>query len=102
MATWPGRRCCASSTAPTRRIETDRLTSGAGSSNTDRHRRRYARLHRAITLLDLIIGQQLFSRSLMDNGALVEHVGAIGNIQRQLHVLLDQQNRGALRLHGAE
>ena len=38
----------------------------------------------------------------MHHGPLIQHIGTIGNIERQFHVLLDQENRGSLRLHGTK
>ena len=31
--------------------------------------------------------------------AIVEHVGTVGDFERRAHILLDQQNRDALRAH---
>jgi hypothetical protein len=39
------------------------------------------------------------SARVIDHRALIQH---IGDIERQLHILLDQQNRGFLRFHGAK
>ena len=38
----------------------------------------------------------------MNYPTLIQHIGAIGNVERQLHILFDQQDRGSLRLHGAQ
>ena len=38
----------------------------------------------------------------MHHSPLIQHIGAIGDIERQFDILLDQQSSGSLRLHGAK
>src|ERR1700761_8828493 len=45
-------------------------------------------LDRAVAFLDLVISQQFPCRGLMDHGALIQHIGAVGNIERQFDILL--------------
>jgi hypothetical protein len=58
--------------------------------------------HRAITLLNLIVGQKFARSGVIDHRALIQRIGTIGDIERQFHILLDQQNRRALCLIGAK
>src|SRR4051812_49269721 len=60
------------------------------------------RSHRAVALLDLVIGEQRLRGRLVHHDALVQHIGAIGDIKCQFDGLLHQENCGAFALHAAE
>src|SRR5712692_10210695 len=59
-------------------------------------------LDRAVAFLNLLVGEQIGSAVMVHDHTLVEDVRAVGDRQRKLDVLLDQQYRRAAPLHGAE
>src|SRR5262249_48677071 len=46
-----------------------------------------------------VIGRKLACRAGIDHGAVIQHIGVVGNLQTHARILLDQQHGDALGLH---
>src|SRR6266576_1278305 len=60
------------------------------------------RLHAQVGFLDLFGREELATRALLDHDPRLEHVAAVRDLERFMRVLLDQQDRGALRVDLAD
>src|SRR6266550_3414061 len=60
------------------------------------------RLHAQVGFLDLFGCEELATRALLDHNPRLEHVAAMRDLERFMRVLLDQQDRGALRVDLAD
>ena len=82
----------------------DRSCGGAepGAGRASRLARGLRRGHSQIRLPDAGFVPQRRRRALGHDPALLEHVGAVGDLQRPGHVLLDEQDGHALGVDGAD
>src|SRR5437868_8767872 len=60
------------------------------------------RSYRAVAFLDFIVSHERARGAVIDHRALVQHVSAVRDVERQIDVLLDQEHRGPLGLHRTE
>src|SRR6185437_301246 len=57
---------------------------------------------RTVAFLDFVVREERLRARVMNDDALIEHISAIGDVERQFHVLLHQQDRRPLLLHAAQ
>src|SRR5439155_11898645 len=55
-----------------------------------------------IRLLDVVIGQEVGALALPDNAARLQHIGAVGQLQGPVNLLLHQEDGEALRLQRSD